>query len=529
LGQVLAEQGALSEDRRLLLEALVAEHVAQHGGDPEESLAAVSSIGSLREELTRLRDPVLEQSLATLSSATPRDLNHTQTASVDATTSPNTRFRILRPHARGGLGEVFVARDEELGREVALKQIQERHADDPQSRARFLLEAQVTGGLEHPGIIPVYGLGQYENGRPFYAMRFVRGDSLKDAIERFHKEQSTLDVGERTLRFRKLLQRFVDVCNAVAYAHSRGVLHRDLKPGNVMLGSYGETLVVDWGLAKAVGRPEEVTRPVEGTFQAAAGTGSTPTQTGAALGTPQYMSPEQANGKVKELGPATDVYSLGATLYCLLTGKAPFEGADPLDAIVRVTQGDFPLPRLVKPETPAALEAICCKAMALRPSQRYASPRGVADDIEHWLADEPVSAFPEPWTIQARRWAGRHRALVTSSAAALVVATVGMGIAAVLLGAAAEREGRAKQEALISSKVALEAAREAEIGREQARVQRDGARRNLYLANMHLAERAWDEAKMGRLEQLLEECRPRDGEPDLRGFEWGYLKRLCGE
>ncbi len=178
--------------------------------------------------------------------------------SAGESTSAGQRFRILRPHAKGGLGEVFVARDEELRREVALKQIQDRHADDARSRARFLLEAEVTGGLEHPGVVPVYGLGQYPDGRPFYAMRFVKGDSLKDAIERFYQaDASGRDPGERSLEFRKLLGRFIDVCNAVGYAHSRGVLHRDLKPGNVMLGPYGETLVVDWGLAKVVGRPEE--------------------------------------------------------------------------------------------------------------------------------------------------------------------------------------------------------------------------------------------------------------------------------
>jgi serine/threonine protein kinase len=139
---------------------------------------------------------------------------------------------------------------------VALKEIQERYADDPPSRARFLLEAEVTGGLEHPGVVPVYGLGVYPDGRPFYAMRLIKGDSLKEAIKRFHAaDGSGRDPGERRLALRGLLRRFIDVCNAVAYAHSRGVLHRDLKPGNVMLGPYGETLVVDWGLARVVGRP----------------------------------------------------------------------------------------------------------------------------------------------------------------------------------------------------------------------------------------------------------------------------------
>ena len=185
------------------------------------------------------------------------------------------RFRVLRPHARGGLGAVFVALDDELHREVALKQILDRHADDPTSRQRFLLEAEITGGLEHPGIVPVYGLGTYADGRPYYAMRFIRGDSLKEAIERFHADEALKrDPGRRSLELRKLLRRFLDVCNAIDYAHSRGVLHRDLKPGNIMVGKYGETLVVDWGLAKATGQVRRRSRPSERTLMPSSASGS---------------------------------------------------------------------------------------------------------------------------------------------------------------------------------------------------------------------------------------------------------------
>src|SRR5262249_46500227 len=188
--------------------------------------------------------------------------------SVGQASSSGLRFRVLRPHARGGLGEVLVARDEELQREVALKQIQDNYADDQESRTRFLMEAEITGGLEHPGIVPVYGLGQYADGRPFYAMRFIRGDSLKDAVERFHAaDKPGRDPGERALALRGLLRRFVDVCQAMAYAHSRGVLHRDLKPGNIMIGKYGETLVVDWGLAKPLDQPEKAVSSPEGTLK----------------------------------------------------------------------------------------------------------------------------------------------------------------------------------------------------------------------------------------------------------------------
>ena len=165
-----------------------------------------------------------------------------------------------------------MALDEELHREVALKQILDHHADDPTSRTRFVLEAEITGGLEHPGIVPVYGLGSYGDGRPYYAMRFVRGDSLKDAIASFHADESLkADPGKRSLALRKLLRRFVDVCNAIDYAHTRGVLHRDIKPANVIVGKHGETLVVDWGLAKVLGRPETGSTSDERTLDAVVG------------------------------------------------------------------------------------------------------------------------------------------------------------------------------------------------------------------------------------------------------------------
>jgi serine/threonine-protein kinase len=419
LGQILVAEAALRPDNRNLLEALVERHLEMHGHDAEQSLAALSSLGSARQELEQIADPDVQASLAHFSAVPPAD----GATTVGRPTSAGLRFRILRPHARGGLGEVFVAHDEELHREVALKEIQEKHADQPDSRSRFLLEAEITGGLEHPGIVPVYGLGQYEDGRPYYAMRFIRGDSLKDAIQRFHQADGPgRDPGERGLALRGLLQRFIDVCNAVAYAHARGVLHRDLKPGNVMLGKYGETLVVDWGLAKAVGRSEGTTGTEEGTLRPTAASDSAPTQLGTALGTPTYMSPEQAAGRLDQLGPASDVYSLGATLYCLLTGRAPFTRADKGAVLQKVQRGEFAPPRQVKGNVPPALEAICLKAMALRPAERYDSPLALADDLEHWLADEPVGAYREPLPARLGRWRRRHRALVAGLTAAALVA-----------------------------------------------------------------------------------------------------------
>lgn len=386
---------------------------------------------------------------------------HTSANTAPSGPAPGMRFRVLRPFARGGLGEVLVAEDQELHREVALKQIQERHADDVASRARFIMEAEITGNLEHPGIVPVYGLGQYADGRPYYAMRFIRGDSLHDAIEKFHKEESaSRDPGERALALRQLLGRFIDVCQAIEYAHSRGILHRDLKPGNIMLGKYGETLVVDWGLAKPVGQtehmPERSRSAVDEGVLAPAMTGAA-TMMGCAVGTPHYMSPEQAAGQLDLLGPASDVYSLGGTLYTLLTGVAAIPDRDVNTILQRVKTGDFPRPRAVKSNVPLPLEAICLKAMALKPENRYATSQLLADDIEHWLADEPVAAYREPWHLRAGRWLRRHKTLATGVGASVLVAAVGLGIATVLLTAANERERQAKDKAEANFRLAREA------------------------------------------------------------------------
>jgi hypothetical protein len=288
-----------------------------------------------------------------------------------------------------------------------------------------LLEAQVTGGLEHPGIVPVYGLGTYGDGRPYYAMRFIRGDSLKEAIDQFHSDETLKkDPGRRSLELRKLLRRFMDVCNAIEYAHSRGVLHRDIKPGNIIVGRHGETLVVDWGLAKTTGRSEPGAE--ERTLLPSSASGSAETLPGSALGTPAYMSPEQARGDLDSLGPQSDVYSLGGTLYCLLTGKPPLEGDDIGEILRMVERGEFTPPRQLDPSIDQALEAVCLKAMALEPEHRYASCGALAEDIERWMADEPVSAWREPWERRARRWGRRNRTAVSSLAAAVLVALAGM-------------------------------------------------------------------------------------------------------
>jgi tetratricopeptide (TPR) repeat protein len=373
-----------------------------------------STVASHVQASTPLRTPAARMASA-----------ETSPPPLGAHTEEGLRFQVLRPHARGGLGEVFVAHDCELNRQVALKEIQGQYADDADSRARFLLEAEVTGSLEHPGIVPIYSLGHYPDGRPFYAMRFVHGDSLQDALESFHNADGPKrDPGQRSLELRKLLARFLAVCDAIAYAHSRGVLHRDIKPANILVGPYGETLVVDWGLAKPGGQTPASGLDTEPALQPSSADAVAKTLAGAVKGTPAYMSPEQTAGRVDLMGPASDVYSLGATLYHLLTGHRPFEDKDTQEMLRRVRKGLFQPPRQVNKQVPAALDAICRKAMAREPKDRYPTAKALADDVEHWLADEPVAAYREPLPARARRWARRHRPLVAGVAAMLLTALV---------------------------------------------------------------------------------------------------------
>lgn len=532
--KALRKTGALTPDAAQLVVALVEKGIGPRGEEAmnnfftstevqkvqqvlEESGAAIPE--SYRRFFSNVSDSVLAKTVALADASEFKGL--------DAASKSGGRFRVIKPHARGGLGEVVVAEDLDLHREVALKQIQSRHADNAEARSRFVLEAEVTGSLEHPGIVPVYAFGTSSDGRPYYAMRFIRGESLQQAIEEFHQQHGKA-VDWSSVDFRRLLRRFVDVCQAIAYAHSRGVLHRDLKPGNVMLGKYGETLVVDWGLAKVLSadkqiQASDVAMPLEQGSELM-------TVAGSIVGTPVFMSPEQASGNTAEIGPATDIYALGATLYQLLTGEPPVSGENVRDVIVKVRAGAITPLSGRRPKIPAALQSICRKALAVKAEDRYATASLLAEDVERWMADEPVAAHRESSREKASRFFRKHRAWATSGAIALIIIAVVSVVTAILLDQSRRAKDKALESEIIQRGIAEDATKSEKIARENesrlrefAEQQRDEARRSEYIADIRAADASWRGRRLGVSRESLANSLPQKDEVDLRGWEWNYL------
>ncbi|MBZ0137174.1 MAG: protein kinase [Planctomycetes bacterium] len=341
------------------------------------------------------------------------------------------RYDIEKEHARGGMGRILLARDNVIGREVALKELlpsRTRGASTPaateDSRGlteRFLREAKVTGQLEHPNIVSVYEIGKNDDGSLYYTMKFVRGQNLEVRLREIEKDETLDKKGKLSARL-KLLDSFVDVCNAIAYAHSKGVIHRDLKPENVMLGEYGETIVLDWGLARVKGQEDTVAEKLIQTTRYMSqsvmeGDSEKLTLDGSIVGTPAYMSPEQARGELDEIDEQSDVYALGAVLYQVLSGRPPYQGPV-AGLIIQQVLNAKPL-RLsaVAPDCPPELEALVERAMAKEKRDRLAGAREMADEIKAFRDGRTLASYSYSARELAWRWVSRHKR-------AVIVATV---------------------------------------------------------------------------------------------------------
>ena len=509
VGDQLVDRGLVTIEQRTELERLADERVEAHGGDVQATIAATvdgRSVDALRGLMPTEGRPD-DDPEATSAYLPPA--GHVLISSIDQGRGPGgdedarDRYSLTHLHAKGGMGQVWKAHDASLGREIALKELRPEQADNSIVWSRFLYEAKVTAQLEHPGIVPVYEMGGGD--APYYTMRFVKGRTLGEAVRKYHKERAAGAVDH--LGLVGLLSSFTAVCNAVAYAHSKGIIHRDLKGQNVVLGDFGEVIVLDWGLAKRIGRPDDAqegddaeplepgraaalddggatidagededdraglageatvrataaatvapggglsdddsTLPPEpdtdpkptpkphpssskdGPTRRESGAGPEGTIQGQLLGTPAYMAPEQAEGRHDLIDFRTDVYGLGAILYEVLTGQPPFT-AKKTNEVLRMVREDAPTPpRRINPRITADLEAVCLKAIAKSRADRYESAAELAREVQRHLADEPVAAYEDPWTVKAARWARRHRTAVAAASALLVTATLALAL-----------------------------------------------------------------------------------------------------
>lgn len=398
---------------------------------------------------------------------------------VSSSSSLSSRYRILSEVARGGMGVVYRAHDLQLDRVVALKLIRSGDLADGDEIKRFAVEARAAAQLDHPGIVQVYEVGTL-NGQPFLTMAFVDGQSLWQAVK------------EAPLAPKRAARIMQQAAEAVHYAHEHGVVHRDLKPQNILLTRDDQPKVTDFGLAKRQQGDSSLT------------------ETGQALGTPSYMPPEQAQGKIKQVGPLADVYSLGATLYCLLTGRPPFQAANPLETMLQVVEQEPVSPKSLNRAVSVDLETICLRCLEKDAAKRYPSAAALAQDLTRYLAGEPIQARPVGRLERVLKWIARKP--VTAAAYGLAVLTVAL----VMVGTTIAFFWR-------NAETARSEAESARAGEERAKeVIKESKARNDYVLNVRLAPTFWDKGWVEAAHRTLAACPEGVREEE---WEWNYYQR----
>jgi hypothetical protein len=460
-----------------LEEVLAAYVLAVEAGQPPDRQEWLRRYPQLAGELQAYFDNLdfLDQAIGPASARSPR--------SEENPTEPPRSFgeyELLEKIAEGGMGVVWKACHLRLHRLVALKMIRAGEFASSGELRRFQLEAENAAQLEHPHIVPLYEVGEYR-GQPYFTMKLIEGGSLAQRLSRLAKD------------YRTTARLLATVARAVHYAHQRGILHRDLKPGNILLDAQGEPHVTDFGLAKRLEGSAHVT------------------QSGA-VGTAGYIAPEQATGQRKRLTTAADVYGLGAILYELLTGQRPFRADTPMETLLLTLEQEPPRPRTLQPQIDSDLETICLKCLHKEPERRYASAEALAEDLERWLKGEPIRARPVGPVERLWRWCRHNRMVASLTTAVFLLLAAVAGVASVgyvreadQRTAAEAAEGKAKNEA------------------ERARAAEQEIRRQWYAASISAMQQAWDTGQVSRLRALLAET---DSYSD-RGFEWYYWQRLC--
>jgi WD40 repeat protein len=402
-------------------------------------------------------------------------------------------YDLLDVLGQGGMGVVYRARQRSLGRLVTVKTLHGGVVASEAERQRFRAEAETVAALQHPHIVPLYEAGEHD-GVPFFSLELIEGGSLSQALDRFRESP------------RAAARLVATAARAVHFAHARGVLHRDLKPGNILIDDKGEPRVTDFGLARRQERGQL-------------------TLSGAIVGTPEYVAPEQARGE-KALTTAVDVYGLGAVLYATLTGRPPFQGGNAFDTLTRVLGGEPAKPRQINPAVPGDLETICLKCLRKEPERRYPSAQALAEDLERWLAGEPIEARRTGALERGWKWVRRR------PAQAALLAVSFLAVLALVGAAVASRYNSDLKQANRDLADAVEKEQQEREKADRLRVEAESQRRRAdrfrHAAMIHGANLAGKIHDVGGMMRTLDALVPRTGEDDLRSFEWYYLRALAG-